>query len=464
MDDEEEQLVYDIRRSAVKNRKKVILIEDFPSALLTTREYRTPFLDAIFAYMHSSARNSPPIIFIISEIELQEDTLAARQSAFTAENILGRELMSSSRLARLQFNPVNKTLVTRVLKDIATKENILVSSKSKKFAVANSEALDIISTAAEYGDIRSAINSLQMWAISRGAFAPALRETRMEVFHAVGKVIYNKTDDVDKIPVSEAITQSIPTNQLIGSIFENYPPSCSDAVMLDSCIHQLSDSDLFCARSNGFGSNSLRRSEDTSCGLDDSLLASMVAVRGVMGSLPSSVTRLPISIKDFISPIGGDHKRNWSSLGGRGGNNSNQICMPQSFSVFKRQTNIQSQVRNIQAARAEGSGGNTGMEALNSVEKVSGFMSNTVFWLSLIGKQDKLRRLGGEYSLTGTSDLGTTNDDELLELFSKQNDETNSDSYGFAGEPGVGLYLSEDDIDERSDEEDFNYSSDYDLI
>ncbi|KAK7207227.1 Rad17 cell cycle checkpoint protein-domain-containing protein [Myxozyma melibiosi] len=463
VDDEEEEMVFDLRSSAVKERKKVVVIEDIPSAVLTNKDFRAKFVEAVSAYIYSDTRSSPPLIFIISEIDQKEDSLSARQSAFTADNILGREIMSNLRLAKIQFNPVNMSLVTRSLKEIAVKEGLMSGKKSDK-SRSNAKVIELISTLAELGDIRSAINALQMWAVSRGEFLPSIRDSNMEIFHAVGKVIYNKTDnETDPNTLIETISQSVTTSQFIGTVFENYPPSCPTPSMLESCSHQLSDADLFYATSSsGFHRTARiasRYASRSDSNMEEDLIASIIAARGVMNSLPPQpISRIAVSIKDFVSPLaGGGRKRNWSSLGGKdGGSTSNQICMPLEYSVYKRQSTLLPEIQSIQATRKVHPDGDVVGGALSAFENRSQFMTETCFWSALIAKDSKLRRLGGEYSITGASnlDLGNGGDNEP-EAEVSATERTAYDWSNLAGGKSMKLYISDDDIDEDSD---------YDLI
>lgn len=343
-------------------KKKIVVVEDFPNTLFT------PSSAPLKSFRHSiksflalpapfpSTRLLPPLILIVTET-----TSISGPDSFTAHRLLSPEILGHRFTREISFNKIAPTYMFKALTAIIQKE---ARQSGRKFGPSK-PMLEALSTS---GDIRSAVTGLEFLAlngdqpgkgfserieldkrkrgtkrpISRGltseeknlALAVTQRESTLGIFHAVGKVVYNKrygepNDPIDlNIPPpprpplkthpyhSHAIR--IDLNSLvddtgtdpptfIASLHENYIGSCNpggqsrlastaDEDILDtvnSCLDYLSDSDIF--SSKGFSG------AGDSAGIRSNEISFQTAVRGIMLSLPFPVRR-------FQEPKGGATK------------------------------------------------------------------------------------------------------------------------------------------------------------
>ncbi|KAK9319556.1 Rad17 cell cycle checkpoint protein-domain-containing protein [Lipomyces orientalis] len=450
LSDHRDEEVFDLRSSALETRcKRIILLEDIPNILTTSHSARKYFLDSIEAYLCSDIPSSPPIVFVVSEVEARDDLNAGSASSFSAEHILGRDIMAHPRLARIQFNSVNKTLLSRVLRDIAAKEGLLSVKKqaASKATIKSADTNRIITELAELGDVRSAINALQWWATTGGEFLPTGRETYLARFQALGKVLYNKPEKVGEIPVEDAVLQAIPISPLVATLFENYPGSCADTEELVACSEALSDSEVLLS-SQAFPRIYSRQfaSEGTGEGmmLDSGTAGAHVAIRGLMCGLRRPVTRQNVSIKDFTS--GKRQGRNPNSkFTSSSGFNGYALCKPLAYQLFRRQNDVLTDVARYCAITKLGFNDDVGGGAMSMLETAVMYMQCTAFWEALIRKDDGPRRIGGQYncfSFDIDDDDFETPSKSKHNQFSKIDDALLNDSIS-------SLIISDDEIDDE---------------
>ncbi|KAJ8097146.1 Rad17 cell cycle checkpoint protein-domain-containing protein [Lipomyces tetrasporus] len=451
--DHQHEEVFDLRSSALETRRKrIVLLEDIPNILTTSHSARKYFLDSIEAYLCSDMRSSPPIVFVVSEVEVRDDLNAGSASSFSAEHILGRDIMAHPRMARIQFNAVNKTLLSRVLRDIAAKEGLLSVKKNpaSKATIKSADANRIIAELAELGDVRSAINALQWWATTGGVFLPTGRETYLAHFQALGKVLYNKPERVGEIPVEDAVLQAIPISPLVATLFENYPGSCADTEELVACSEALSDSEVLLS-SQAFPRIYGRQFASEGIGegmmLDSGTTGAHVAIRGLMCGLRRPVTRHNVSIKDFTSGKRQGRKSN-STFMSSSGFNGYALCKPLAYQLFRRQNDVLTDVARYCAITKLGFNDDVGGGAMSMSETAVMYMQCTAFWEALIRKDDRPRRIGGQYN-----GLSFDIDDDDFETPSKsKHDQFSQINDALLNDSISSLIISDDEIeDEFSD-------------
>lgn len=338
-------------------QRQLVLVEEFPntfarassavqsfrSSVLNYLAASTPSATAFFAGKQDLDQPTTPIIMIISETLLSTNTAAA--DSFTAHRLLGPEVLTHPGVSVIEFNPIAPTFMTKALELVVLKE-------ARKSGRKRSAGPQVIQRLSELGDVRSAVSSLEFLCI-RGdkegdwggkiTFAKTNRKaskdtplTKMEqeslemvtqrentlgIFHAVGKVVYNKRvpEDHDKpLPQppnwfperrrSKASEVQIDTlidelgtdiQTFIAALHENYVLSCNGADSeetmdsIEGCIDALSDADLlstdrfsttgFSRRNfNGTSADNLRQEE----------MCFQVGVRGLLYNLPSPVNRM----------------------------------------------------------------------------------------------------------------------------------------------------------------------------
>ncbi|KAE9372120.1 Rad17-domain-containing protein [Stipitochalara longipes BDJ] len=360
-------------------RKNLILIEEFPNTFTRSSTALQSFRSTILQYLvsntpplsmvynNSSREPITPVVMIISETLLT--TTSASADSFTAHRLLGPEILQHPGVATIEFNAIAPTILAKALE-------LVVQKESRKSGRRKTPGPLVLKKLGEVGDIRSAIGSLEFlclrgdvdgdWGakVAFGKTKRAMREvamTRMEeeslelvtrreaslgIFHAVGKVVYNKRDetgpssnashDVERLPdfmsnqsrpkrsqvyVDELIDETgTDTPTFIAALHENYilscdaPPTSFDFSSLDhvnGCIDALSDSDLLCPswdgafNSTGFGGGFGARGTGGDMLRQDEI-SFQVAVRGMLFSLPSPVKRKAPAIGGLRTGKGGD--------------------------------------------------------------------------------------------------------------------------------------------------------------
>lgn len=333
--------------------QRVILVEEFPSTLTRGSSALDAFRASLRRYLASAAGSTaPPVVLIISE------TLLGTSSSlenFTMHRLLGPEIYLHPGATTLEFNRIAPTYMYKALDLVLRKE----SRQSKRTKIPSPAVLKHLS---ELGDIRSAISSLEFLCLRGddsgdwgGLIAAKTRRPRSKdpetltamekeslemitqreaslgLFHAVGKVVYNKRDDpnttglagetpppahlshharprVSQVLVDDLVNETATDAQTFAAaLHENYVPSCNGASFTDcveNCIDYLSASDLL-----GTESRSALSSSRTGVGLArnrsyyhpansssvDTLrqdeISFHVAVRGLLFSLPDPVRR-----------------------------------------------------------------------------------------------------------------------------------------------------------------------------
>lgn len=345
-------------------RRQIILIEEFPNTFMRSSSALTSFRSNILRFL---ANNTPalttfgqqatgdvtPIVMIISETLLT--TTSASADSFTAHRLLGPEISRHPGTAVIEFNAVAPTLLTKALE-------LVVQKEARKSGRRRTPGPLVLKRLGEVGDIRSAISALEFlmvkgddhaeWgakvmltkpkkalkdvALTKGEQDSleliTQRESSLGIFHAVGKVVYNKRAELPYPPGSaEAEAEMMPphlahlarkkrsevdverlideigtdTATFISALHENYVGSCEPSNPLDrnstidyvnDCIEWLSESDLMCPSwdiffgGRGFPSNHFGKDTGSHILRQDEM-AFQVAVRGLLFSLPSPVKR-----------------------------------------------------------------------------------------------------------------------------------------------------------------------------
>ena len=331
----------------------------FTSSSLSLRSFRSivqqflVFDPSPTAMATSTAARKPsiPMVMIVSETVLT----ASSADSFTVHRLLGPDILGHAAVSVIEFNPVARTLLAKAL-DLVAQKDARCSGRR------NMPGPNVMERLGEVGDIRSAIGSLQMLCLrgdnpdswgQRVALSKPKRNTRSQVpltrtekdslevitqreaslgvFHAVGKVVYNKRDE---LPQSELVASEWPqppdhlacharpkrcplvvddlmdqtgtdVRTFICALHENYVPSCSTPLTaasmdtVNSCIDALSDCDLLDMSSEAFASHGSRRTGLFRTGFDgagrDGLrqdeITFQTAVRGILFALPSPVRR-----------------------------------------------------------------------------------------------------------------------------------------------------------------------------
>ncbi|KAJ5490596.1 Checkpoint protein Rad17/Rad24 [Penicillium expansum] len=333
---------------------RILLIEEFPTMLGRASSALTAFRTSLQRYLAASANdhargsfgsNHPPIVIIVSETLL--GSASSISDSLTVHRLLGPTIYNHPGTTILDFNSIAPTFMHKALRSILDRE----ARNSRRVQIPGPGVIDSIS---EIGDIRSAISSLEFlclkgddtgrWGGSvaktkkpRGEVALTAmekeslkmitqREASLGMFHAVGKIVYNKRMDPSLIeggveilpPPPEYLRQyarpkasQVLVNDLVdetgtdistfvSALHENYIPSCDGDDFTDyfnNCIDALSDSDILSAdRRPGQGGRAGIGTGITSFGsgvdvLRQEEMSFQVAARGLLFALPYPVKR-----------------------------------------------------------------------------------------------------------------------------------------------------------------------------
>ncbi|PLN80362.1 hypothetical protein BDW42DRAFT_113479 [Aspergillus taichungensis] len=336
---------------------RVILIEEFPTTFFREVSGLTAFRRALQQYLampvplvprhDSSGINTTPalpaIIIIVSENDLNSGYSTAE--SLTAHRLLGPQILNHPSTTLLDFNKVAPTFMNKALQLVLEKD----ARFSKREKTPGPAVLQDIS---KTGDIRSAIASLEFLclkcSIGMHWTRPATkkktripkdvpltsserdilslitqRETSLGVFHAVGKVVYNKREDpgltdspkppsppaymlhhdrpkTSQVSVNDLIDEAgTDVQTFISTLHENYVLSCNGPSFtdyLDGCIEALSDSDLLSVGRRGSRKPHVSNfaSTNTNVGVDalrQNEISYQVAARGILFALPYPVKR-----------------------------------------------------------------------------------------------------------------------------------------------------------------------------
>ncbi|KAK7752070.1 RFC checkpoint protein Rad17 [Diatrype stigma] len=360
--------------------RKLILIEEFPNTFARSSTALTSFRNTIIEFLSRSTpslatlgRQEPepitPVVMIISETLLT--TTSASADSFTAHRLLGPEIMRHPGAGIIEFNPVAPTILASALE-------LIVQKEARKSGRKRTPGPLVLKRLGEIGDIRSAISSLEFlclkgdsntdWgskvtftkpkrggkngvALTKGESESlqlvSQREATLGIFHAVGKVVYNKRGEVpidrrtpegqaeilpeylasysrpkqSEVSVDSLIDETgTDTHTFISALHENYALSCestgpsdpnSPVDYMNGCIEYLSDSDLLCPSwdiffggRRGGGGGSYGR--DSSQVLRQDEITFQVATRGLLFSLPCPVKRVKTAPPGRIGGSGGD--------------------------------------------------------------------------------------------------------------------------------------------------------------
>jgi cell cycle checkpoint protein len=341
--------------------KRILVVEEFPTNMTRSSAAVDSFRSVILQYVATSAPalpasfkqstldTHPPVIMIITETLLTSNTAAT--DSFTAHRLLGPDISNHPLVTIIEFNPVAPTFVTKAL-DLVIKKEARDSQRRRVPGPA------VIQRLADMGDIRSAVNSLEFLCVrgdSNGDWSGTVaakakkagkdgvpltsmekqslelvsqRETTLDMFHAVGKVVYNKREDprirdpraepppkppdhlkhFNKPKISqvdiEALLNETGTDiqTFLSTLHENYVLSCNGdgfVEALTACSEYMSDSDILnpdsraLTRSSRYGVGTgipALQSGGTDMLRQDEI-SFQVATRGLLFSLPFPINR-----------------------------------------------------------------------------------------------------------------------------------------------------------------------------
>ncbi|EZF30675.1 cell cycle checkpoint protein [Trichophyton mentagrophytes] len=346
------------------SRRRIMLVEEFPSSLTPGSPGLTAFRSALLRHAASSFPSiaariaarpmetpNTPVVIIVSETLLGDGT--SFSDSFTVHRLLGPELSNHPGVSIIEFNPIAPTFLTKAL-DLVLKKEARLSHRKRIPGPA------VLKRFAEMGDVRSAISSLEFICLQGGGYEGysgtlnsrpkrsskttvpptameletlqmvTQREASLGIFHAVGKIMYNKREEPNPAPSTRTGSRAKkPASQLgdhhdlvsqvsvedlinetgtdiqtfLSALHENYPPSCHGDLFtecLDDCSEQLSAADILgignrrnAQSTRGIGSGRVAF-QGAGTGIDilrQDEISFQVASRGLLYHLPYPVNR-----------------------------------------------------------------------------------------------------------------------------------------------------------------------------
>jgi cell cycle checkpoint protein len=335
-------------------QRQLVLVEEFPNTVARASSAVQSFRSSVISFLAAntvsattffSGQTDPqqsvtPIVMIISETLLSTNTAAA--DSFTAHRLLGPEILTHQGVTVIEFNPIAPTFMTKAL-------DLMVVKEARQSGRKKTVGPQVIQHLAELGDIRSAVSSLEFLCL-RGDDAEGWgakvnftkkkgpkdvpitkmeqeslqlvtqRESTLGIFHAVGRVVYNKRlPETAEAPVpqppnffperrrpkaSEVNIDTLidelgtDTQTFVAALHENYVLSCGGAdseetmESIDGCIEALSDADLLSPDRFGAGSGRRNIQGTSADNLRQDEMCFQTSVRGLLFNLPSPVKRL----------------------------------------------------------------------------------------------------------------------------------------------------------------------------
>ena len=351
--------MHDQKSAEQKAHGRLLLVEEFPASMTRNSDALEAFRSALL-HTASNMDSTPsfgrgsdlnrqsPLVMIISETLVSSST--AVSDSFTAHRLLGPELINHPAVCVVEFNPIAPTILSKALDAVIKKE----ARDSGRRRIPGAAILQKLS---EMGDVRNAVNSLQ-FLCTRGDDNPdwsgtvaastkrsskpaqrlsemeensikliASRETTLDMFHAAGKVVYNKREDprvldtraqpppkppdhlmhlytpkVSQVDIEALLNETGTDIQtFLSTVHENYVLSCNHRDFVDyfdSCASYLSDSEVLNPDSRiAIRAKARAASTQTTfqLGSSDALrqdeISFQVATRGLLLSLPFPVSR-----------------------------------------------------------------------------------------------------------------------------------------------------------------------------
>ncbi|KIX93441.1 uncharacterized protein Z520_10860 [Fonsecaea multimorphosa CBS 102226] len=355
------------------SNRRLLVIEEFPSTMTRSSNALQSFRSVILRFLAQASRSAsmafrgqqnlkdiyPSVVIIVSETLLSSST--ALTDSLTAHRLLGAEILNHPFVTTMDFNPVAPTFVTKAL-DLVIKKEARDSRRRRIPGPA------IITRLAEMGDVRSAVNSLEFLCVRGGdglewsgtvaakAKRPSKnkenlalteveknslqlvcqRETTLDMFHAAGKIVYNKREDPRVLDTRaqpppkppdhlmhlytpkasevdiEALLNETGTDiqTFISTLHENYILSCNGDTFeerFEGCSDILSASDVLNPeirqmkrRHNNSNPNFGTVQSNVQAGTSDTLrqdeISFHVATRGLLFNLPHPVTRAAVTV------------------------------------------------------------------------------------------------------------------------------------------------------------------------
>ncbi|RLV96332.1 Checkpoint protein RAD24 [Spathaspora sp. JA1] len=202
-------------RYRVGNNLAVILIEEFPNI------YHPPTLEkfrrVIQEWISYDGVELPPLVICLTEVEYGENEVGySIDNTLNVDTVFGRSLVSQIEV--IKFNPIATRFLNKTILNIVKNEPALNKVNS-------AELKQVLDQLYKVGDIRSIISNLQLWTILKNYSPVSLRENQINLFHALGKILYSSsefTDNPDFHTINQVLEQFQEYSTINLGLLENY--------------------------------------------------------------------------------------------------------------------------------------------------------------------------------------------------------------------------------------------------
>lgn len=348
-------------------QKRIMLMEEFPTMSGSSPTVLASFRDQILQYLamsispkasrdYEAQRTTSPLVLIISESVLSDNS----SDSFTAHRLLGGEILHHPSATVIEFNAVAPTILAKALK-------LLIQKQTSATSRAQNISGKVIELLSHVGDIRNAASTLDYLCnnpdtagsvslTSRTKFTKsrskttksktpsskdeeqysedpalsviALRQSTLGLFHAVGKVVYNKRTNPSTsstTPPSSTMsdashgrpppdldvdalfsTTGTDTSTFLSALHENYVISCFDQYgdneatldAINGCMNSLGDADILGSSAGRPEGRQRTYYAAANEGMRQAELSFHVGVLGLQNALPYPVKRQAASQTD----------------------------------------------------------------------------------------------------------------------------------------------------------------------
>ncbi|KAI8368195.1 Rad17 cell cycle checkpoint protein-domain-containing protein [Radiomyces spectabilis] len=235
------------------SRQKIILLDDIPDILNDTNKFR--FQNLLQRSLRIKKRFL--LVLVISDAWMYtESKYSSNDQRLTSlRDLVPQQILQSEHCRLVQCNPIVKSQLVKVMDRILDAE----FGKAKSQIMSKNQVSEIAELS--QGDIRCAINTLQFYSltVNRVSTVPSKRkktnDTRqnllgrgapLELFHALGKVLYCKRDR-HGVPESEpeTIMELLPVDHdvFLAYLHENYIKCHQTIEGCAEAMEQFSDAD-----------------------------------------------------------------------------------------------------------------------------------------------------------------------------------------------------------------------------
>lgn len=241
-------------------KESIVLIEELPNVY--HQDTLIKFRQGLKNWIYQDILNLPPLVICLSELEYNSngDNEGFRNSYsidnnLTVDTLLSKEISKLDQVENIKFNKIANRFLKKTINKIIKDEHLIRSIGTTRL----NEFLDEIF---KIGDIRSIICNLEMWvknvkSNSSIGLDSYLRENSINLFHAIGKIIYSTStvndqkgnDNIDLKSIEQVLNQYPDKNKdlLNLGVLENYHiynDSQYDISLASCIVDDLSINDL----------------------------------------------------------------------------------------------------------------------------------------------------------------------------------------------------------------------------